>query len=94
MYCVARAADGGSLAIALVAVLGDVGVLVTMIRRPTVPASSAARYLLHLFVVSELAARKARHLVVASAFTEPPGRQYFQHLLGFHPRHVRLVDTS
>jgi hypothetical protein len=46
--------------------------------------------MLHTFVALDLSQEGARHLVVGSALREREGSQYFQHLLGYRVRNLRL----
>jgi hypothetical protein len=91
-YYVARDADGTPLAFARVALLGQFAVLFTMLShlgRP--PSASRARYQLHTFLALDLGCSGVKHLVVGSAFREPAGNQYFQHLLGYRARNLRVT---
>jgi hypothetical protein len=93
-YFLARDATGEPIASAYVKTVGNLAVLESMVRRPSYDASSPARYLLHLEIVRFLLAGATRFLVVDSAFTEPTGRQYFQHLLGFRPRNLVVQESG
>jgi hypothetical protein len=50
-----------------------------------------ARYLLHTFVLGDLAAHGIRHLIVGSALRESNGNQYFQRLLGYRICNVQPI---
>jgi hypothetical protein len=90
-YYVARDADGTPLAFARVALLGQFAVLFTMLSHPgRLPSASWARYQLHTFLACDLGCSGVKHLVVGSAFREPVGNQYFQHLLGYRARNLRV----
>jgi hypothetical protein len=90
-YYVARDADGTPLAFARVALLGQIAVLFTMLshsdRRPS---ASWARYQLHTFLALNLGCSGVKHLITGSALRETAGNQYFQHLLGYRARNLRV----
>jgi hypothetical protein len=90
-YYVARDADGTPLAFAGVALFGQFAVLFALTsgsgRRPE---TSWARYQLHTCLAVDLGGAGVRHLLVGSALREPVGLQYFQHLLGYQPRNLRV----
>lgn len=50
-----------------------------------------ARYLLHTFVLGDLAAHGIRHLIVGSVLRESNGNQYFQRLLGYRICNVQPI---
>jgi len=88
---VARAASGEPLAFAEVALFGQFAVLFALVSRPDwQPESSWARYQLHTCLVLDLACCGTEHLLSGSAVTEPAGNQYFQHLLGYRARNLRV----
>jgi hypothetical protein len=58
------------------------------------PSASWARYQLHTFLAFDLGRAGVKHLVVGSALREPPGHQYFQHLLGYRARNLRVKVTE
>jgi hypothetical protein len=90
-YYVARDADEIPLAFARVALLGQFAVLFTMLSNlDRHPSASFARYQLHTFLALDLGCAGVKHLLVGSALREPAGNQYFQHLLGYRVRNLRL----
>jgi hypothetical protein len=91
-YYVARDACGEPLAFAEVALFGQFATLFTLVSRPDrQPDSSWARYQLHTCLVLDLGSCGAKHLLTGSALTETAGTQYFQHLLGYQARNLRLT---
>jgi hypothetical protein len=90
-HYVARDAHGTPLAIASVALFGQFAVLFAMLSRPDRhPGASWARYQLHTFLALDLGRAGVRHLLVGSALRETVGNQYFQHLLGYRARNLRV----
>jgi len=90
-FYVARAAGGEPLAFAEVALFGEFAALAHLVSRPDrQPDSSWARYQLHTCLVLDLACCGTEHLLSGSAVTEPAGNQYFQHLLGYRARNLRV----
>ena len=90
-YYVAWAADGEPLAFAEVALFGQFAALALLISRPDrQPDSSWARYQLHTCLALDLGSCGAKHLLTGSALTETAGTQYFQHLLGYQARNLRV----
>jgi hypothetical protein len=90
-YYVARDAHGTPLAFAGVALFGQFAVLFAMLSRPDRhPGASWARYQLHTFLALDLGRAGVRHLLVGSALRETVGNQYFQHLLGYRARNLRV----
>ena len=55
-------------------------------------ASSAswARYQLHTFLSLDLGGSGVEYLLTGSAIRESVGNQYFQHLLGYRARNLRI----
>jgi hypothetical protein len=91
-FYVARAACGEPLAFAEVALFGQFAALALLVSRPDrQPDSSWARYQLHTCLVLDLGSCGAKHLLTGSALTETAGTQYFQHLLGYQARNLRLT---
>jgi|GEM_PF-1773446 len=93
-YYVARDAYGIPLAFAGAALFGQFGVLFGLVSRPDrKPGASWARYQLHTCLALDLGRSGVRHLLAGSAVRQPPGNQYFQHLLGYRVRnlHVEVV---
>jgi hypothetical protein len=90
-YYVARDADGTPLAYAGAALFGQFAVLFTLVSGPGQrPEASWARYQLHTCLTVDLGGDGVRHLLTGSALREPAGLQYFQHLLGYQPRNLRI----
>jgi hypothetical protein len=90
-FYVARAASGEPLAFATVALFGEFAALALLVSRPDrQPDSSWARYQLHTCLVLDLGCCGAERLIAGSALTEPAGNQYFQHLLGYQARNLRV----
>ena len=90
-YYVARDAEQTPLACARVAVFGQFGALFSMLSRPDMyPSTSWARYQLHTFLALDLGSSGVEYLQVGSAFKEPDGTQFFQHLVGYRARNISL----
>jgi hypothetical protein len=90
-YYVARDVRGIALAFAGVALFGQFAVLFELLSRPDrQPDASWARYQLHTFLVFDLGSSGVEHLLTGSALRESAGHQYFQHLLGYQPRNLRV----
>jgi hypothetical protein len=90
-YYVARDARGTPLAIAGAALFGQFAALFALVNRPDrQPDASWARYQLHTFLTLDLGRSGVEHLLTGSALREPPGTQYFQHLLGYRARNLRV----
>lgn len=90
-YYVARDADETPVAFARVALLGQFAVLLSMISHlDRSPSASWARYQLHTFLALDLGCSGIKYLIVGSALREAVGNQYFQHLLGYRARNLRI----
>jgi hypothetical protein len=90
-FYVARDVRGTALAYAGAALFGQFAVLFALMGRPErQPDASWARYQLHTFLVFDLGSSGVKHLLTGSALREPAGQQYFQHLLGYRPRNLRV----
>ena len=90
-YYVARDVRGTALAFAGAALFGHFAVLFALVSRPDQqPDASWARYQLHTFLVFDLGSSGVEHLLTGSALRVPAGYQYFQHLLGYRPRNLRV----
>ena len=90
-YYVARDADETPLAFARVALFGQFAVLFAMLSRPDLqPSACFARYQLHTCLALDLGSSGVKHLLVGSALRETAGNQYFQHLLGYRARNLRV----
>jgi hypothetical protein len=90
-YYVARDTHKEPLAFAGVALFGQFAVLFVMLSHPDRhPGASWARYQLHTFLALDLGRSGVKHLLAGSALRETAGNQYFQHLLGYRPRNLRV----
>jgi hypothetical protein len=90
-YYVARDVHGTALGFAAAALFGHFAVLFALVSRPDrQPDASWARYQLHTFLAFDLGSSGVEHLLTGSALREPTGYQYFQHLLGYRPRNLRV----
>ena len=90
-YYLARDAHETPLAFAGSAIFGQFAVLFIMLNDPDRrPIASWARYQLHTYLAFDLSRSGVKYLLVGSAFRQTAGNQYFQHLLGYRPRHLRL----
>jgi hypothetical protein len=90
-FYVARDADETPLAFARVALLGQFAVLLSMISHlDRSPSASWARYQLHTSLALNLGCSGVKYLLVGSALRESVGNQYFQHLLGYRARNLRV----
>jgi hypothetical protein len=94
-YYVARDSRGTALAFAGSALFEQFAVLFALVTRPDrQPDSSWARYQLHTFLAFDLASSGVEHLLTGSALRVSAGHQYFQHLLGYRPRNLRVELIS
>jgi hypothetical protein len=90
-YYVARDADGTALTFAGAALFGHFAVLFDLVSRPDrQPDASWARYQLHTCLALDLGRSGVKYLLVGSALRETAGNQYFQHLLGYRARNLRI----
>lgn len=90
-YYVAHDVDEIPLAFAGVALFGQFAVLFVMLSHlDRHPSASWARYQLHTFLALDLGRAGVRHLLIGSALRETAGNQYFQHLLGYRARNLRV----
>jgi hypothetical protein len=90
-YYAARDRHETPLAFAGVALFGQFAVLFTMLSHlDRHPSASWARYHLHTFLALDLGRSGVKHLLVGSALRETEGNQYFQHLLGYRARNLRV----
>ena len=90
-YYVARDARGAPLAFAGAALFGQFAALFALGGRPDrQPDASWARYQLHTFLALDLGCSGVEHLLTGSALRETVGTQYFQHLLGYRARNLRV----
>lgn len=91
VYYVARDARGTPLAFAGAALFGQFAALFSLVSRPDrQPDASWARYQLHTFLALDLGCSGVEYLLTGSALREPAGNQYFQHLLGYRARNLRV----
>ena len=94
-HYVARDAHEALLAFAAVTLFGQFAVLLTMLSHlDRHPGASWARYQLHTFLALELGRSRVKYLLVGSALRETVGNQYFQHLLGYRVRNLRVKITE
>jgi hypothetical protein len=90
-WYLARDTDGTPLAFARVALFDQFAVLFTMLSHlDRHPGASWARYQLHTFLALDLGRAGIKHLLAGSALRESAGNQYFQHLLGYRARNLRV----
>jgi len=90
-YYLARDARETPLAFAGVALFGQFAVLFTMLSHlDQHPGASWARYQLHTCLALDLGRCGVKYLLVGSALRETAGNQYFQHLLGYRARNLRV----
>jgi hypothetical protein len=89
-YFVAEDHVGCPIAFDVAAVSNDCAVLIWGLSLADHPSRSAARYLLHTFMRSELRGRGVRYLI-GGRTGGSPGLQYFQHLLGYEVYNLRVT---
>lgn len=90
-YYIARDGCGTPLAFASVALFGHFAVLFHNVSRPDRrPEASWARYQLHTCLALDLGSCEVRHLLTGSALRESAGVQYFQYVLGYQVRNLRV----
>jgi hypothetical protein len=90
-YYVARDAGGIPLVFAGAELFGQfAGLFVMTSHNDRRPCTSWARYQLHTFLALDLGSSGVRYLVAGNALREPPGHQYFQHLLGYQACNLRV----
>jgi hypothetical protein len=89
-YFLAVDDEGSSVATTVVAVFDECAVLVWSFSAPDHPAASSSRYLLHTFMRSELRRRGVRYVISGTGVGDAPGLHYFQHLLGYEVRNLRV----
>jgi hypothetical protein len=89
-YFVAVDDGGRAVATTVVALFNECAVLVWSFSAPDHPAASSSRYLLHTFMRSDLRRRGVRHLIGGTGVRDAPGLHYFQHLLGYEVRNLRI----
>jgi hypothetical protein len=91
VYLVAVNRTGTPVAIAGAVVLDRLGVLFNLITRPGEPHGSVTRYLVHTELRSWLKLEGVQFLTAGSALRLVAGLQYFQHLLGYELRNLRII---
>ena len=89
-YFVAVDHSGRPVAISAAAIFTECAVLVWSLSAPDHPAASSSRYLLHTLMRSSLRRRGVRHLIAGTGVRDAPGLHYFQHLLGYEVRNLRI----
>lgn len=90
-YYVAWDACSAPLAFSAAALFGRFAVLFLNVSRPDRrPEASWARYQLHTCLALDLGSCGVRHLLTGSALRESAGIQYFQHVLGYQARNLRI----
>jgi hypothetical protein len=94
VYLVALNQTGSPVAIAGAVVLNRLGVLFTLVSRPDEPHAAVSRYLLHTELRSWLRHDGIEFLTAGSALRLAPGLQYFQYLLGYEVRNLRILSAS
>ena len=92
-YYTASGLDGTPCVFASVAIFGNFGLLVVMLSDPGLREATVARFLLHTFIVADLASCGISNLLAGPALAESSGNQYFQHLLGYRARNLRFSTT-
>ena len=90
-YSASTVAHEAPITIAAVALFGDFAVLAVMVGNQDYARIGYARYLMHTFVLGDLAAHGIRHLIVGSVLRESNGNQYFQRLLGYRICNVQPI---
>jgi hypothetical protein len=90
-YSASTVAHEVPITVAAVALFGDFAVLAVMVGNQDYAHIGYARYLLHTFVLGDLATHGIRHLIVGSVLRESNGNQYFQRLLGYRICNVQPI---
>ncbi|MFZ2113213.1 MAG: hypothetical protein WAU77_05720 [Solirubrobacteraceae bacterium] len=90
-YSASTVAHEAPIIVAAVALFGDFAVLAVMVGNQDYARIGYARYLLHTFILGDLAAHGIRHLIVGSVLRESNGNQYFQRLLGYRICNVQPI---
>jgi hypothetical protein len=85
-------AAGRTLAFAEV-VVDETAALLSAMLGSRSPGGSEARYLLMAEMLGSLSKRGVRQVVVSRAFQLTPGLVYFQKLLGFSPKNLKVVAS-
>jgi hypothetical protein len=92
VYLVAVNRTGTPVAIAGAVILDRLGVLFNLLTRPEEPHAAVTRYLIHTDLRSRLKLAGVQFLTAGSALRLGAGLQYFQHLLGYEVRNLRIVS--
>lgn len=90
-YSASTVAHEVPITVAAVALFGDFAVLAVMVGNQDFARIGYARYLVHTFILGDLAAHGIRHLIVGSVLRESNGNQYFQRLLGYRICNVQPI---
>lgn len=90
-YAASTPAHRAPVIVAAVALIGDFGVLAVMVGNRDYQRVGHARYLMHTFILGDLAAHGIRNLLVGSVLRESSGNQYFQRLIGYRVCNVRPI---
>jgi hypothetical protein len=90
-YSASTPAHQAPVIVAAVALFGDFGVLAVMVGNHGYQRVGHARYLMHTFILGDLAAHGIRNLLAGSVLRESSGNQYFQRLLGYRVCNVRPI---
>ena len=90
-YAASTPAHDAPVIVAAVALFGDFGVLAVMVGNLDYDRIGYARYLMHTFILGDLAAHGIQHLIVGSVLRESTGNQYFQRLLGYRICNLRPI---
>jgi hypothetical protein len=93
VYLVATNPTGTPVAIAGAVVLDQLAVLFTLITRPGEPYAALSRYLIHTELRSQLKKDGVQFLTAGSALRLVPGLQYFQFVLGYEVRNLRIRSS-
>jgi hypothetical protein len=92
VYLAAISRTGTPVAIAGAVILDRLGVLFNLITRPDERDAAVSRYLIHTDLRSWLKLDGVQFLTAGSALRLGAGLQYFQHLLGYEVRNLRIVS--
>jgi hypothetical protein len=91
VYLVATNPTGTPVAIAGAVELDQLGVLFTLITCPGEPHTAVSRHLIHTDLRSRLKKDGVQFLTSGSALRLAPGLQYFQYVLGYEVRNLRVI---
>jgi hypothetical protein len=92
VYLVAFNRSGTPVAIAGAVILDRLGILFNLLTRPGEPHAAVTRYLIHTDLRSWLKFDGVQFLTAGSALRLVAGLQYFQHLLGYEVRNLRIIS--